>query len=128
MKSFVRMSVVVAVVGLSFGLASDADARCCFLQKLFNRGGCCHETTCCEPDPCGCESTPDCGCGCAAAPSDCGCGGTVVQEGVVVEGSAEPTEASPSDMQNVPEPPPAEDAPAPEGDVKPADVPADAAT
>ncbi|MCO6043015.1 hypothetical protein NG895_03765 [Aeoliella sp. ICT_H6.2] len=111
MKSVLRLSVVTAIVGLSFGLASDADARCCFLKKLFNRGCC--APTCCEPDPCGCESTPDCGCGAPVA-SDCGCGGMVVEEGVVVEEGAVPTEAaSPSEeMQQVPEPP----AEAPEGE------------
>ncbi|WP_425395796.1 hypothetical protein [Aeoliella sp.] len=120
MKSVIRVSVVAAIFGMSFGMASDADARCCFLKKLFNRGCC--QPSCCEP-ACGCES--DCGCG---APADCGCGGeVVVEEGVIIEEGSEPTEASPSDLQEVPDPP-ATETPAtenPQGDVKPGDIPAD---
>lgn len=116
MKALIRLSVVAAVA-FAFSAGSDADARCCFLKKLFDRGNDC----CCEPDPCGCEVVSDCGCAAPAdcgcgAPADCGCGAPVASDcGCgssepmmydTYEGGGEPTEASPADdMPSVPEPP-----------------------
>ncbi len=118
MKSVIRLMVVAAVCSVGMVAADNADVRCCFLKKLFNRGGnCCTpcETSYCAPEP-------DCGCGAPAA-TDCGCGGEVVGEmsggvsgGVIIEEHVgEPTEVSPADtMPAVPEPPAVEDAAAPE--------------
>ena len=126
MKALIRLSVVAAVA-VAFSAAGEADARCCFLKKLFDRGNHC----CCEPSPCGCEVVSDCGCGAPAdcgcgapAASDCGCGESapMTYEGSMSPGS-EPTEASPADdMPSVPEPPAAEG-----GDTPPAPPEADAA-
>lgn len=124
MNTLLRGSLVALVCGIGMSAASDADARDCFLKKIFNRGNdcCCNpcEPVCCEPapQPCCCAPVSHCGCDGYATQSsygysDCGCG-TVTSGEVVVEdsNSNQPTEAaSPSDeMPEVPEPPAAEEA------------------
>jgi hypothetical protein len=120
MKSVIRLTVVAAVCSMALASADNAEARCCFLKKLFDRGGngCCssYEPACCEPARCGgCGHSAATDCGCGAAVSDCGCGTTGTTGttgGVIIEQqSAEPTEASPADsMPAVPEPPAADGA------------------
>jgi len=116
MKAILRVSLVAIVCGFGMSAASDADARDCFLKKIFNRGNdCCSpcEPVCCEPAPQPCCQAPvaDCGCGAVEASySDCGCGAVTGE--IIIEDSYQPTEAaSPSDeMPEVPEPPAAEEA------------------